>query len=152
MKWKIFIALIVGYMLSGCGTLQRSSVTSPSLEAISGSVTSATAGIGRAGVIVETVRKKGAAPNDPMVKQLAQILNKVQVDLANAQAEIKSKQTDIDKLTADMNKTIDRLNYLEPKYAAAVGIIWRWRMICIGMGLVMAGYAFLKFYMRVPFL
>jgi len=150
MKWIPFMAVVLA--LTGCKTTERSNITPTNLDSIGASVAAASGDVEKSTAIAKRIYAEGAKKNDRQVKALTEYLVAAQLELANAQADIKNKQAEINKITVEMNKVVDRLNYLEPKYAAAVGIIWKWRMICIGMGLLMAAYGFLKFYLHVPFL
>jgi len=147
-----FLVVIFSMLLFGCESVNRSSLTSPNLIVISDSVDLATGKIKDATVITKKVYRDGAKKNDPEVKKLEEYLVKALLDLSVANAQIKEKQAQIDAVTANSNKVIDRLNYLEPKYATSVGILWKWRFIAIGSWLAFAGYMVAKFYFRIPFL
>lgn len=142
----------LAFLLCGCGSLSRSSLVSPSLDSIEGSVGRASDEIGKSEITATKVLKYGAMKDDPEVKAMVQSLKIAKIELVTAKGEIKVKQGEVDKMTEQSNKVIDRLNYLEPKYATAVGVLWKWRFIAIGSWLAFAGYMVAKFYFRIPFL
>jgi len=41
-------------------------------------------------------------------------------------------QKESDNQADELKRKIERLNYLENKYSEAVGLLWKWRFICIG--------------------
>ena len=51
--------------------------------------------------------------------------------------------------TATLNKTTDRLNYIEPKYQKAVGLIWKWRLYFFGLAGVLIAGLLLKYGSRL---
>ena len=82
-------------------------------------------------------------------------------DAVEAEAKAAIAETKVDTLEAELvtaqaqtAETEKRLNYLEPKYNAAVGIIWKWRVYAIGtwavIGLLIAGKIYFKSWL--PFL
>lgn len=145
-----FLLCVIG--LSGCKTTDHSAIQPTNLDSIGTSVAAASGEIDKSTALAKKIYAEGAKKNDKQVKLLQDYLVAAQLELSKAQAEIKNKQTEINNITVEMNKVVDRLNYLEPKYAAAVGQLWKWRLIVIGMGLFMAGYAYLKWGLHVFFL
>lgn len=148
---KKFLIILGCLFLVGCQTT-HSSITAPNLIVISESVDGASGQISKASEITKKVYRNGAKKNDPEVKKLEEYLMKALADLAAAKTEIAAKQAQIDAMTAQANKVVDRLNYLEPKYASAVGTIWKWRFISLGLALFIAAYGVAKFYFRIPFI
>lgn len=152
MKWIISLLAMLG--LTGCETTQHSAIQPTDLTGIKTSVVSASEGVTRSSSIASEVLKTGAKPGDSRIKALALQLTAIQKDLAQARKDIDDKQKQITKVTADMNKVVDRLNYLEPKYAAAVGILWKWRLIAIGSWVAMACFVLFRGWIKahIPFL
>lgn len=145
------IAIMVIMVLCGCEST-HSSMTAPNLIVISESVDSATSEVTKATTITKKVYRDGAKKNDPQVKLMEEYLMKALNDLQVAKAEIKTKQDQINTMTAQANKVVDRLNYIEPKYAASVGLVWKWRFISLGLVLFIGAYGVAKFYFHIPFI
>ena len=106
-------------LLVGCASdVKRSQVSSPSLSGISKHVSTAE---GKIKTVIQYV---------PV--QQATTLESSLLDLQAAQKELSERQVQVDVLTASLNTATDRLNYIEPKYSEAVGLLWKWRMISVG--------------------
>lgn len=144
-------AIAAAFLLVGCHTTNQSRVTPPDLGEIAGSVEKADAGVRAAIKTTAHVLKYGAAKNDAAVKAMSEALLASQANLMDAQNAIKQKQADINNLTAEMNKVIDRVNYLEPKLALANSAIWKRNWIIVGLFALIGAYGFLKFYVHIPF-
>jgi len=93
--------------------------------------------VGKAKAKAQDISKTGSAPNDPKVGALI-------ADLEAAEAEIAKVQKKLDDQAHEYEKIINRLNYLEPKYSEAVGLLWKWRMIAIALGTIIVVYVGVK--------
>lgn len=121
-----YLILLIVLCFIGCNENQRSMISSPDLGGIAGKVTEA--------------RKEIKA------KQY----DKADAKLVEAEKIILDKQTEVNKATDQANKMAERLNYLEPKYNAAVGIVWKWRLIAGISWLLLVGWFVARQYF--PFL
>lgn len=152
MKYNIVLLAAALLLFSGCSSPPRSMVIAPDLGGISSDVSKAETGIGHAIETAGHVVKYGAMKDDPAVKAMVVTLQESKKNLADAQATIKTRQTDIDKLTKSTNDVIDRLNVVEPKLALANKAIWKRNWIILGLLGAIGLWGFLKFYLHIPFL
>lgn len=97
-------------------------------------------------------------------KELRALNEEDAVDLDKALAEEKAAkdETALVKKTADTLKASEssartslvasnrRLDYIEPKYQAAVGLLWKWRLFAIGTWAVLGLAIAAKFYFKFP--
>ncbi len=51
--------------------------------------------------------------------------------------------------TATLNTTTARLDYLEPKYEKSVGLVWKWRLIALGVIGAIGAFIVLKYGSRL---
>ena len=122
----------------------------PSSGAVRGDVSAAQLANESATAKANQILNQGAAPQAPITLSLLEDTTKIKNDLADAQAQIVSLQSKVDTQTGQLNKETDRLNYLEPKYSESVGLVWKWRLIAIGIGAAVVGFFILRQY--IPFL
>jgi hypothetical protein len=57
--------------------------------------------------------------------------------------------TAVTNQTATLNKTTDRLNYIEPKYQGAVHLVWKWRLYFLGLAGGLITYLLIKYGSRL---
>jgi len=93
--------------------------------------------------IAKGISEKGTAAKSPESAALIKRLGEAEAQLVESQAKIDSQ-------AADYSKSLERLNYIEPKYAQAVGILWKWRLICFGIIAAVVGFFVARQYF--PFL
>lgn len=158
----IALASLASLALVGCNAPRHKAHIQPvNMGAIVGSATASAESARRsAEAIVAAERKAAAIRDDARLKELAQTEIKVREMMAHAEslaldleaARMASQQAAADadaaraaateqarliKLQAEqLQKSLDRLTYLEEKYAGAVGLLWKWRGLTIGAGLV----------------
>jgi len=96
------------------------------------------------------IEAEGALAHSSTTLQLVSTTAKLKVDLDNAQVQVNDLQTKVDGLTKSAETMSARLQYLEPKYAAATGLLWKWRLIAAGIGAAVIGFFILRQYL--PFL
>lgn len=122
MKFIILISLL---FLVGCDSSHRAIVTASDLTPISASV--------------------GLARTQIKGKEYEKAIS----SLDEAQKIIQQKQSEVIQASKAANDMANRLNYIEPKYAEAVGIIWKWRLIAIGSWALFVGWFVLRQYLPI---
>lgn len=149
---RCLFPIIVALTLCSCAAGEkRAAVSPPSLGLIRTSIIAADGSVDRISVVAADVRKTGAVPNDKRIIQIMNDLKAVKADLERAKQETDSRQKEIEHLTGEMNRVVDRLNYLEPKYAEAIGILWKWRIIAIGSWVLIACFFVFRSWIKIHF-
>lgn len=120
MKTPIFILLSV-IALSGCATTTRTTITPTDLDPIKKSLT----------VAIDDWKMKRYDAVGPQLKGTLTLIDQ--------------KQQEVDRLARDVERITERLNYIEPKYSEAVGLLWKWRLITIGLAAWTIGSFIWKF-------
>jgi hypothetical protein len=134
---KYLLPLLASVLFIGCaGHDERVMVETPSVAAAGKSVRNAKA-------IAKNIANNGTLAKSTESAQLVKSLQEAEAQLAEAQNKIEIQ-------AKDYEKALNRLNYIEPKYSEAVGILWKWRLITIGLLLSFAAFFILRQYF--PFL
>ena len=140
---SISAALVAVVLLAGCGHTRHAVRQAPSLGGVVQRVERATGAVVEARRSAERIR-----PADPAsaveLQSIKVHLSNVESNLAETVREVWAKQARVDELGEQLGRVTERLEYLEPKYGAAVGMLWKWRWIAIG-GLV-AGFVLGTFF------
>jgi hypothetical protein len=128
---KYILPLLASLVLVACVTPgERVMIETPSVAKAGKSVREAK-------VIAKDIHARGTPAKSPESSTVVKRLEEAEVQLAEAQAKI-------DAQAEDYSKSLERLNYLEPKYSEAVGILWKWRLICAGLAAAIAVYIGLR--------
>jgi hypothetical protein len=103
----------------------------PSLGGVAQRVERATGAVVQARRSAERVRPADAA-SAAELEAVKGHLSNVESNLVAAVQEVWAKQAKVDELGEQLNRVTERLEYIEPKYDAAKGLLWKWRMIALG--------------------
>ncbi len=132
------VALVVAALaVAGCGSTRHAVRQAPSLGGVVQRVERATGAVAEARRSADRVRPADAASAAELEAVKGHLAN-VESNLVAAVQEVWDKQAKVDALGEQLDRVTERLEYIEPKYDAAVGMLWKWRMIALG-GLV-AGF------------
>lgn len=126
--------VVTALVVSGCGHTRHAERQVPSLGGVVQRVQRATGAVVEARRSAERVRPADAASAVELEAVKSHLAN-VESNLVAAVQEVWDKQAKVDELGAQLNRVTERIEYLEPKYDAAVGMLWKWRWISLG-GLV----------------
>lgn len=126
--------VVTALVVSGCGATRHAVRQAPSLGGVVQRVERATGSVVEARRSAERVRPADAASAAELEAVKGHLAN-VESNLVAAVQEVWDKQAKVDELGVQLNRLTDRIEYLEPKYDAAVGMLWKWRLIALG-GLV----------------
>lgn len=83
----------------------------------------------RANQNLKIVYKNGSSPFDPLVKAIMEDTGLSLSSLENTKKELNLVKIAQSKRDEDYAKVVTRLNYIEPKYSDAVGLLWKWRLL-----------------------
>ncbi len=145
-------------LLSGCAHPLPVAYTAPSvapvvtaLSSTRGEITTTRQAINRARTIATKLAPVIPAANRADFTELTKALDyaAAHVQAADNAAAVTSTNLSVfdaavTNQTATLNKTTDRLNYIEPKYQSAVGLIWKWRLYFLGLAGGLITYLLIK--------
>lgn len=148
MKW---IALTISLIFTGCASSSNQALMQPvSLSAISGDILQAGNAVDQASRIAFNIEKMGAQPHDTNVVTQISILAGAKASIEKGKVHIASAEAKLAKQADETNKVIDRLNYIELKWALAKKLIWKWRALAIGTWVAIVGFVAIKVYSKFP--
>lgn len=148
------LLLALALLLWGCeSTGSRVRISAPTLATIGEKVSSAKAHVETAKAGTEEVIEMVAQPDKDFMEMalklavVKQALIEAEIELVAAHDEQGEAQQKLDEMAKDYAQSVERLNYLEPKYSRAVRLLWKWRWIAIGalLGGIVIGYLLCTF-------
>lgn len=146
-KWIILFPLL----LSSCGMDNIHPDIQPvSVAGVQKPVAAAVVATADAVVAAKVVEAQGTPAHSLLSLSLLEDTNKIKADLDSATTQLALMQSKLDAQAAEQNKMAERLNYLEPKYAESVALIWKWRLIAIGEAVAVVAFFVARQYL--PFL
>ena len=149
--------------ISGCATPHPVAYTAPSVAPVAsalsstrGEITTTRQAINRARTIAAKLAPVIPAANRADFAELTTALNyaAAHVQAADSAAAVTSTNLSVfdaavTNQTATLNKTTDRLNYIEPKYQGAVHLVWKWRLYFLGLAGGLITYLLIKYGSRL---
>lgn len=152
------LALTATAVLSGCAHTIPASYASPSVKPVASALAGTRCEISKTrDAIAKAADRAKAITMDSVDRQALQAAF-TEADEYAQQADKSAALTltnlgtfnaAVTNQTAQLNKTTDRLNYIEPKYQKAVGLIWKWRLYFLGLAGGLIAYLLLKYGSRL---
>lgn len=127
---KLLLPLILATLLSGCAATKHPVYTPPSSIALVKAVQGTKAKVAE---VKKYVRPEGAAA----VKELEQKVEETELSLS-------SYVLQVDKLTERLMTSENRVVELEAQHFKDLRIIWRWRLIALGVVVAVVSYIGIK--------
>jgi len=161
------VILIVGIAvlasLTGCSHSQvghylppSSASTRAAITEAKSSITAARSDIAEAQSVAAALRASIPAALFPKFSDLTNRISSADADMTAAASNttlaltnLASYENAVTNQTAALNQTSARLDYLEPKYQKAVALIWKWRLIALGVIAGIIAYLTFKYGRRL---
>ena len=145
-------------LLTGCAHAVPAAYTPPSVAPVASAVAGTRCEIANTREAIAKAAKRAEALNIPAADRQAlqaafseadEYAQRAEQSAVLAQTNLVTFNTAVTNQTATLNKTTDRLNYIEPKYEKAVGLIWKWRLIALGIIGAIAALLVIKYGSRI---
>lgn len=145
-------------LLTGCAHAVPGAYTVPSVAPVAAALSTTRGEIGNTRAALAKASARAARLAIP-AQDRAQLQQEIAMADAYAQRADSSAALTLTNLgtfnaavtnqTAVLNLTTERLNYIEPKYQKAVGLIWKWRLYFLGLAGGLIAYLLIKYSSRL---
>lgn len=145
-------------LLTGCAHPVAAAYTPPSVAPVASAVAGTRCEIANTREAIAKAAKRAEALNIPAADRQAlqvafsladEYAQRAEQSAALAQSNLVTFTSAVTNQTAQLNKTTDRLNYIEPKYQKAVGLIWKWRLYFFGLAGALIAFLVIKYGSRI---
>lgn len=137
-------------ILSGCSAVPSVIIPPTDLSPIQEDLQGALTNVEVAQSIAIDVEEKGAQPHDARMVQETNVLSRAETFIVKGENDLATAKAQVATASKKSNEMANRLNYLEPKYQQAVALVWKWRLIAIGIMVAIGAIIALKIWAKFP--